>query len=397
MYYKNILSTLFSKVSILILNFLIVILSTNLWGAGGKGIISIIIADMSIIAIINNVFAGSSVSYLIPKVGYSKLILPAYVWIFISTISCAFLFSTIGNHDHLLTLILITLLNSLVSLNLIVFVAKENIHLYNRYSLLSPLLLILFIAVFEFVLKMHSVNSYAYSLILSQLIVYGLSWLKIKPFLKTNEIELSRDVACRALDYGWKNELSNFVQFLNYRLSFYFVLYYLGLKSVGLFSVGIALAESVWVICRSISTVIYAKMINTEDEKQRVELTVKSARISLVASLAVVAVLLVVPSGLYEYVFGSEFRGIKQLFILLIPGVISMSFSNIHGLFFAASNYMATLITKSLLGLISTIILSVILIPRWGMMGAGVVSSVTYFIPSVYILIVFYRRYARVI
>lgn len=40
-------------------------------------------------------------------------------------------------------------------------------------------------------------------------------------------------------EYGWKTQLSAFVQFLNYRLSFYFLEYFEGISSVGIFPSGL--------------------------------------------------------------------------------------------------------------------------------------------------------------
>ena len=72
MFFKNILKTLISKFLILIINFMLVILTTNLWGAEGRGIISIVVANMAIIAILNNVLGGYCITYFTPKIGFEK-------------------------------------------------------------------------------------------------------------------------------------------------------------------------------------------------------------------------------------------------------------------------------------------------------------------------------------
>jgi O-antigen/teichoic acid export membrane protein len=392
MYLQDIIRTFLSKIIILILNFLIVILTTNLWGAEGRGMISILLANMSLIAIFNNVLGGSSIAYLTPRIGFSKLVLPAYIWVFIVSLIGASLFTTTLSHNRIFVLFVLTLLNSLLSLNLSVFIAKENLKSYNIYSVLLPVSLISCTLFLNYIVGLRSVNSYIYGYILALSLVFLFSWAKMRSYLVLNKIAFSWEAIQKSLAYGWKNEMSNFLQFLNYRLSYYFVLYYLGLKSVGVFSIGIAIAESIWVICRSISLVQYSTLINIDDKKLSIEITKKSAKISFMASSVVVLLLLVVPSDLYRHVFGLEFRIVKQLLIVLIPGILALSFSNVHGHFFAARNELNVLIVKSSIGLLFTVIFSFILIPRWGIVGASVVTSTAYLLSSAYLVSVFYLK-----
>jgi O-antigen/teichoic acid export membrane protein len=153
--------------------------------------------------------------------------------------------------------------------------------------------------------------------------------------------------------------------------------------------VGIAIAEAIWVICRSISTVQFSKLLNTEDMEVGLNITRKSAKISIVASALLVILFLCIPSSIYTFIFGKEFSGIKSLFVFLVPGILSLAFSNIQGHFFAARNELKVLIIKSVLGLAVTILLSVILIPRWGLVGACMVSSISYLSSSAYIMVRF--------
>jgi Membrane protein involved in the export of O-antigen and teichoic acid len=350
-------------------------------------------ADVAILAIFNNVLGGSSVAYLIPKTGVTKLILPSWLWIFLVSLIGAIVFTIIQDHNSFPELFCLTLLNSLLSLNLTVFVGKEDIRLYNIFSVLSPVLLISFMLGLNYLAGLRSVYSYIYGYMLAQLFVLVLSWSKIMTYLEVRKFKFSRDIIQKAFGYGWKNEMSNFLQFLNYRLSYFFVLYYLGLKQVGIFSVGVAIAESIWIICRSISMVQYSKLINIDDEELSIRITKKSAGISLTASVIAVFVLLIVPSDLYKFVFGAEFKQVKPLLIVMSPGILSMAFSNLHAHFFAARNFLNILIVKSLIGLITTVSLSFIFIAKWGIMGASVIMSVTYLVPSIYILIVFYKDF----
>ena len=70
---KDIIATMLSNSLILLLNFGVVVLTTQLWGADGRGSIAVFVADLSMISIFANVFTGCSVSYYFSKLGTSKL------------------------------------------------------------------------------------------------------------------------------------------------------------------------------------------------------------------------------------------------------------------------------------------------------------------------------------
>jgi len=102
-------------------------------------------------------------------------------------------------------------------------------------------------------------------------------------------------------------------------------------------------------------------------------------------------VLAIIPSEVFGFVFGKDFSTIKQLLFFLMPGILSIAVSNVYGHYFAALNQMRVLIVKSTIGLVFTVVLSIILIPLWSLTGACIVTSVSYLSSSVYLLIAFYK------
>jgi O-antigen/teichoic acid export membrane protein len=348
-------------------------------------------ADLAIIVIFNNILAGNSVVYFMNKVGLSRLILPAALWIILSTTIAAFVFSFLHTQQSYFILLPITLITSFLALNLLIFIGKEKIQLFNIFSLLPSFLLLMFSFGFIYLFKNRTVNGYLFSYFLSQAAVFIISLILIRKYLIKKEIGISKEIVKKAFNYGWKNELSYFIQFLNYRLSYFFILYYQDITSVGLFSVAIVVSESIWLMAKSITTVQYSKIVNLDNPNGAIELTKKSAKLSLYATLAMLVVLAVIPSWVFGFVFGKDFGPIKQLLFLLMPGILSIAVSNVYGHYFAALNQMRVLIVKSTIGLVFTVVLSVILIPLWNLKGACIVTSASYLSSSVYLFIAFYK------
>jgi len=389
MFLQNILKTFFSKVLILFINFAILTLTTNYFGLEGRGLISIIMADLAIIVIFNNILGGSSVVYYINKVGLSKLIFPAIIWMVLSTAIGAFLFSVVHTQQNYLILFPLTLITSFFAFNLLTFIGKEKIHFFNVFSLLAPILLLLFNLGFIFLFNIRTVNAYFECYFISQFVVFVLSFFYVEKYLVKEEIGISRAIVGQVFKYGWKNELSSLIQFLNYRLSYFFILFYQDIESVGLFSVAIAVSESIWLVAKSITTVQYSKILNLNNYNEAIKLTKKSAKISLFATLSVLFVVAFIPSEVFGFVFGKDFSTTKQLLFILMPGILSMAVSNVYGHYFAATNQMRVLIIKSTLGLVFTVVLSIIFIPMWSLKGACLVTSISYLSSSVYLLVVF--------
>jgi O-antigen/teichoic acid export membrane protein len=395
MFLKDVLKTLFSKALVLLINFAILILTTNYLGLEGRGLISIITADVAIIAIFNNILSGSSVVYFIPKVGLSKLLIPASLWIFLSSFVLCMVFSVIHLEVSYFVLLALTIITSLLSFNLLALLAKENIRWFNIFSFLHPALLLIFNLYFIFCLKVTSANFYLLSYFLSQFIVLVISILYLRPFLLRHEIEFRLDIARQVFKYGFMNELSYLIQFLNYRLSYFLILYFINIGSVGLFSVAIAIAEAIWLIAKSITTVQYSKMVNYTSVEDSLALTKKSVVLSFWSTLAVLLVVAVIPTFVFGYVFGKDFNTIKPLLFLLMPGILAIAVSNVYGHYFAVTNQMKILILKSSAGLVCTVILSFLLIPRYGLIGASVVTTVSYLVSSGYLGVAFYKKEKR--
>lgn len=374
------------------LTFGLVVLSTNLWGTEGRGIISITIADIAIIVIFNNLLGGSCISYFSPKIGPEKLILPAYLWIFISTLSGSIIFHLFQPQVNFWYLFFLTLFLSLQSVHLKIFAAKENFKLFNLLSLLLPLLNLVFIFVFFYIFKIKSHNSYFAGYLAALIIIWLLCIPLTRRYFELKKMSFSRSIVKQAFEYGWQTELSYLIHFANYRLSYFLILRYMDLSSVGLYSVGIALAEALWIIVRSISIVQYSKIVNNIGQDNGINLTIDSARLSFYFSVLAAIALLAVPSEGYSIIFGKDFSQIKTVMIVLLPGIISMSFSNVHGHFFTATGKTRPVIIKSIIGLVFTLVFMPFAIKYYGLYGAGIATSVSYLASSVYLIVLFYKK-----
>jgi len=104
---RDLVSTIFFRLLGLLFSFGIVILSTQLLGATGRGYISLLIADSALIAILTNILSGSSAMFHMHKFDEGKVFTTAMIWILFSSLLCfafslSYLFtsSIAFNHAH---------------------------------------------------------------------------------------------------------------------------------------------------------------------------------------------------------------------------------------------------------------------------------------------------------
>lgn len=379
---NTIFKTFVSRFLILILNFGLVIYSTNMWGSSGKGVISIMIADLTIISFFANIFVGSSMSYFAKKFKIEEILPFAYIWALLTGIFIPILFSFSHNAEYSYYLILLCVMSSLLTANINLFVGQQNIRMFNLYTVLQQVVHILFIVIIVYIIKITSVNAYFIAQISCFALLFVISTIQLTRHIHFNTFSFTKKNGRQLFNYGWKTQLSAFLQFLNNRLSFYFLEYFKGIVSVGVFSVGVAFSEAVWTVSRSLSVVLYADVVNNTSSTDAIEKTKISLRISFLITLLFILFMLLVPAELYAGIFGKDFSQTKEIVLLLSPGILAIAVSNIIGYYFAGINKLRILNVKSLIGLVFTIVSSFYIIPKWGIHGACIVSSISYCLSS---------------
>ncbi|WP_345991457.1 polysaccharide biosynthesis C-terminal domain-containing protein [Chryseobacterium sp. Chry.R1] len=379
---NTIVKTFISRFLILILNFGLVIYTTNMWGSEGKGTISIVIADLTIVGFFCNIFVGSSVTYFASKYKTEQILLYAYLWSVLIGIAVPLIFSIIRPVEYLSYLIGLSVLSSLLAANINLFVGQQNIRMFNLYTILQQVVHIVFIIIIVYLINITSVVSYFIAQLSCFAVLFITSSFQILRYCEIGRISFSKKIRNKLFDYGWKTQLSAFLQFLNNRLSFYFLEFFNGITSVGVFSIGIAFSEAIWTVSKSLSVVLYSDVVNTSNHNIAIEKTKISLKISFLVTLLFIIIILLLPAQFYVMIFGKDFSETKRITLFLSPGILAIAVSNIIGYYFAGVNKLRILNIKSVIGLIFTIISSFFIIPRWGITGACIITSVSYCISS---------------
>ncbi len=391
MKYKTLFQTFVSRILILVFNFGLVIYSTNMWGSEGKGLISLITADVAIIIYFLNIFSGSSVSFHAAKNNVGEVLSYAYIWSVMVGIFVPVVVALFRGSDYLFYLMGICVFSSLLTANINLFVGRQNIKMFNLYTILQLGLHLFLVVSLVYFLDISDVEIYFISQIICLAVLFLISSFQLWRGASLKTVSFSKSLRKEIFRYGWKSQLSAFLQFLNNRLSYYFLEFYKGLSSVGIFSLGVALSEAIWTVSRSLAVILYAEVLNAPNQSVALQKTKVSLKISFLLTLFFIAVALLVPANFYTWIFGKDFHQTKMIIMLLSPGILAIAVSNIIGFYFAGINKLRILNVKSLVGLIFTLAVAFYCIPKWGIVGACVMTSLSYCLSSAVLMWQFYK------
>ena len=200
----------------------------------------------------------------------------------------------------------------------------------------------------------------------------------------------SKRIANESIRLGLKGQIGNLLQFFNYRLDIFFVNYFLGVASVGLYTVGVAIAELLWYISDAIATVLFPKTASNNSEEANAFTPLVCRQTMLITAVGAILLALIVPV-LVPFLFGKAFSPSVRAVWFLLPGIVALTSTKVlcgdlagRGKFEYGS-YAATI------SLVITIVLDFVLIPRMGIIGAALASTVAYTVSAVVVGVLFVR------
>ncbi len=390
--FKSIFNTTVVRLFNAVITFTILLINARVLGSDNVGTIGLIVLNITIVLMVNNLFGGGALIYLTPRYPAKKLLSIAYFWAFLTAliVPSVFLFLRIEPLDYIVHVYCLSLFLSLAAINQNFLLGKQRINYFNFLALIQYLALLAATVILYFVFKNMSVDAYIRAMYIAWGINLVIGFILIYRIVSVEQItQSSQHIFRDMLKYGFFVQVANLAQFLNYRLSYFFIQRFLGLGKLGVYEVTTRMAEGVWLFGRSIALVQYMNISNSDDAQANKQLTLRLFRFSFVISLALVLILISIPESLYLAIFGNDFNGIYITILLLSPGIIAIACSTIISHYFAGTGRHYLNAIGSGIGLIAIIVLCLVLIPRYGLPGAAIAASITYTITLIYNLWLF--------
>ncbi len=192
------------------------------------------------------------------------------------------------------------------------------------------------------------------------------------------------------LFYGLKFYLATVAQAINYRLDTLMVSARLGSRDVGLYSIAVGAAELLLFVPISITFVFYPRIAEEKDEaRDRVTFLALGVALYLVVS-GILALEVLLP-WLIPHVFGRAFASAVPAAQWLLPGMAALTVVRVLSYASAGIGKPEYATYTMAVGLGGTIPLDLLLIPRMGILGAAVASTVAYSLSALTVLALYVR------
>lgn len=392
----KIIQTIFSKGLISIINFLVVLITARYLGANGRGEISILFLNVTVILLFNDVIGGNALVYLIPKKNPFSLLLPALFVGVITGLVLPLLFHLYFHFQttELVYFIMLALLSNISSIGNVFLNGLQKIKQNNLASVLQSVAIISSLLVQFLFLNKISVFAFYRSLAFGYFINLLVSLFYLNGSFNRVSFSWAESLGIMAR-YGLMVQAANMFQLLNYRFCYYVLDGANNLqskKNVGVFSTATSISEAVWVIMNGITMVQYVTLSNQDNRQLAINLSIKLAKISFALSVFALLILNLLPVEVFTFLFGQDFTDIKSFCLLLAPGIAAYGFAGVYLHYFSATGNMKQNATSALVGLAITLPCSFILIPAFGAKGAAYTNCASYIASSLFLLFMFKKR-----
>ncbi|MFA0832427.1 MAG: oligosaccharide flippase family protein [Methanobacterium formicicum] len=396
---KNTIITFSTQLFVVLMSFIVSIFLSRTLGPTGLGTYSLVILVSTLLVNIGTLGIGISNTYFtgkdydIVKITSNSIILSLLLGSLIATsfFILNFIYPDILNNinANLVNIVIVILpLTFLTNFFSSILLGKQKIKEFNFIMFIQYLFLLIFLLTFLLL-----INGSVFFAILAWSISSVISSITSIILIKNmTEIKLSFDFALfkKSLNFGLKSYISNIIGFLLYRVDMFLVNAFLGITFVGYYSVSVMLVETLWYLPTSVGTVVLSQTLKLS-KKESNELTPIICRNTIFLTIILAVILLLFGKQIIIIFFGNSFIPALLPLQILLLGAVAMSINKVLSNELIARG-------KPIIGAIAASIalsinlpLNLLLIPKFGISGAALSSTISYSISTIIPLFAFIK------
>jgi O-antigen/teichoic acid export membrane protein len=197
-------------------------------------------------------------------------------------------------------------------------------------------------------------------------------------------------LARRSLGFGLQAHAGRVMQLGNYRLDQWLLGAIAGPRELGLYSVAVAWAEALWYLPTALAAVQRPDLVRA-GRRRAARFASAVFRAAMLVTAVSALVMFAAAPLLCVVVFGEEFRGSVDDLRVLVGGAFGMVALKLFGNALVARGRPVLQSVAIGVGFLFTVALDVLLIPRYGGLGAALASTLAYTAAGAVIVVVFLR------
>jgi len=206
-----------------------------------------------------------------------------------------------------------------------------------------------------------------------------------------NPLKADLRFAARIVPFGIVSMITTLMVTLNYRVDTLMMGYMFGIPDVeiGYYTLGVSLSEYGWLIPDAFREVLFSR---TAKDDAIGEVTM-SMKVNLYLTIMMIVGILVLGKPVIWLLAGAEYLPAYPVTVLLIAGIIPMSYFKIIGTLLLAQGKKYTYLGMLTLSVVANVICNCFTIPLWGKMGAAAASVVSYAVAGGCFLVYYLKTY----
>jgi O-antigen/teichoic acid export membrane protein len=404
---KNTISNVITKLAIYPIGFVSSVVVARILGPDDRGIYSYLLLAISFVVPIFSLGIGGGITFMVsskkysPKeVGFSTFLIGTTIGIVLSILLyLGWNFKLLGNIGNnlsffeLLVLLVSLIFNSIYFMLSRILFGDSRFITMNWITILQGLLNPMFLLTFVWILAL-GIDGAALSLLLINFItvVFGILYFytRYKPNLIFNNL-FFKD----SFTYGFKGWFGDMAIRANVRLDQVILASVASSAILGIYSIAVLLVELLWILPDSLGPILFNKLAAEKDLKKRVDITYKINRLLLLITFGTSIFLTLATYYIFlPYGYGDKYQSAFLPFLILIPGTVFYVVTKVITKILSGSGLIGVTSKVTVSGSLVSICLYFLLIPKYGMIGASLASSIGYISISIFSLI-YFKKYIK--
>jgi O-antigen/teichoic acid export membrane protein len=180
--------------------------------------------------------------------------------------------------------------------------------------------------------------------------------------------------------YGLKAYLAAFFAFLVLRSDLLIVKYFLGPEQAGYYSVAVSMAEMIYMLPVVVGTILFPKLSVLTDIREKWFLARKISFNTGIGMVLVLAIAGFLAEPIVLVLYGKTFLPSLSAFLWLLPGMLFLGVETVAVQYLNSMGFPITVVIMWILTSVLNVGLNIWAIPVYGIVGASMVSSLSYFV-----------------
>ncbi len=272
-----------------------------------------------------------------------------------------------------------------------VLLAKRKMIELSCYRLIQPIIYIIALLLFITCASLSVINAILANIsgILATIFLGSYFFFKNKYLTGlVTDINIFKET----INFGFKQHLGTISQLLNYRIDMFIIAAMLTPADLGLYSISVLIAETIWYLPSTVGQVLFAKTAS-EKKEDADDFTPLVCRSVIFVTFFACIGLFLISDFIIPLLFTSMFLSSVMALKLLLPGIFFFSISKILAQDLVGRGFPQHASLAAAISLVATIIFDFLLIPRFGINGASLASTISYFLSAATILYLFKKQF----